>query len=65
MVANDRSFAAAAAAAHAANTIVRYMPHVRMNGDVGDWKVWHTVLVVLPCHVLRIIFCAVEVQLAI
>jgi hypothetical protein len=35
MVANDRSFAAAAAAAeHAANTIVHYMHEV--HGDVGD-----------------------------
>jgi hypothetical protein len=67
MVANDRSFAAAAAAAHAAiYTIVQYMHHVlvHMHGDVGDWKVWQMVLVELPCHVFRIIFCAVEVQLA-
>jgi len=65
MVANGRSFAAAAAAAaeHAANTQVHYMHQVHVN-DVGDWKVWHTVLVELPCHVLRIIFCAVEEKLA-
>ena len=66
--ATDRSFAAAAAAAaaadeHAANTQVHYMHEVH-GIDVGDWKVWHTVLVVLPCHVRRIIFCAVEVQIA-
>ena len=38
------------------------MHHV--HGDVGNLKVWHTVIVELPYHVLRIIFCAVEAQLA-